>query len=111
MLTHIAHLLWLAVHVNLYILFFTQLIIALHRLTFNTHYTEVSTNLPYSNGAPAAISIITLADLIANKGAELPGSCELCVYLVCVLLCSVFRVSMYASRYYQSYLTLIQQLY
>jgi hypothetical protein len=34
----------------------------------------VSTNLPYSNGAPPAISIITLADLIANKGAELPTS-------------------------------------
>jgi hypothetical protein len=34
----------------------------------------ISTNLPYSNGAPAAISIITLDELIANKGAELPTS-------------------------------------
>ena len=34
----------------------------------------VATNLPYSNGAPAAISIITLDELIANKGAELPTS-------------------------------------
>jgi hypothetical protein len=34
----------------------------------------ISTNLPYSNGAPAAISIITIDELIANKGAELPSS-------------------------------------
>jgi len=34
----------------------------------------VSTNLPYSNGAPAAISILTLDELIANKGADLPSS-------------------------------------
>eukprot|EP01038_Epipyxis_sp_PR26KG_P006359 gene6359-8759_t len=34
----------------------------------------VPTNLPYSNGAPAEIQIVTLAELIANKGADAPSS-------------------------------------
>jgi hypothetical protein len=34
----------------------------------------VNTNLPYSNNAPASISILTLDELKANKGAALPSS-------------------------------------
>jgi hypothetical protein len=34
----------------------------------------VNTNLPYSNNAPASISILTLDELKANKGAALPAS-------------------------------------
>lgn len=34
----------------------------------------IPTNLPYSNGAPAEINIVTLEELIANKGADLPSA-------------------------------------
>ena len=35
---------------------------------------QVGSNLPYSNGKSAEINIVTLNDLIANKGANLPAA-------------------------------------